>query len=109
MRRSAARPAGVSAKRVARRSSESSVLATNPSFSTPPTMRVAVGALTLASPGARGDSSFHVDAVFDTAKGIIPGQLVKIAGPPEVSDAEFERASEEIRAITSEAGQPVLV
>jgi hypothetical protein len=26
-----------------------------------------------------------------------------------LSDAEFERASEEIRSITSEAGQPVLV
>jgi hypothetical protein len=30
-------------------------------------------------------------------------------GTPVLSDAEFERASEEIRAITSEAGQPVLV
>ncbi len=29
-------------------------------------------------------------------------------GTPVLSDAEFERASEEIRAITSEAGQPVL-
>ena len=28
---------------------------------------------------------------------------------PVLSDAEFERASEEIRAITSDAGQPVLV
>ena len=28
-------------------------------------------------------------------------------GTPVLSDAEFERASEEIRAITSEAGQPV--
>jgi virulence factor Mce-like protein len=40
---------------------------------------VAAG-LGLASSGARGDSSFRVDAIFDTAKGIIPGQLVKIAG-----------------------------
>ncbi len=30
-------------------------------------------------------------------------------GTPVLSDPEFERASEEIRAITSEAGQPVLV
>jgi len=30
-------------------------------------------------------------------------------GTPVLSDAEFDRASEEIRAITSEAGQPVLV
>ena len=30
-------------------------------------------------------------------------------GTPVLSDAEFERASDEIRAITSEAGQPVLV
>jgi hypothetical protein len=30
-------------------------------------------------------------------------------GTPVLSDAEFERASEEIRSITSEAGQPVLV
>jgi len=28
-------------------------------------------------------------------------------GTPVLSDAEFERASEEIRAITSEAAQPV--
>jgi hypothetical protein len=30
-------------------------------------------------------------------------------GTPVLSDAEFDRASEEIRSITSEAGQPVLV
>jgi hypothetical protein len=30
-------------------------------------------------------------------------------GTPVLSDAEFERASDEIRAIISEAGQPVLV
>ena len=30
-------------------------------------------------------------------------------GTPVLSDAEFERASEEIRAITTDAGQPVLV
>jgi virulence factor Mce-like protein len=40
----------------------------------------AAGALALGSSGARGDSSYRVDAIFDTAKGIIPGQLVKIAG-----------------------------
>lgn len=40
----------------------------------------AVGGLALASPRASGDSSYRVDAIFDTAKGIIPGQLVKIAG-----------------------------
>jgi virulence factor Mce-like protein len=34
----------------------------------------------LPGSGARGDSTYRVDAVFDTAKGIIPGQLVKIAG-----------------------------
>jgi hypothetical protein len=30
-------------------------------------------------------------------------------GTPVLSDAEFERASEEIRSITTEPGQPVLV
>jgi hypothetical protein len=30
-------------------------------------------------------------------------------GTPVLSDAEFERASEEIRAITREASQPALV
>jgi virulence factor Mce-like protein len=34
----------------------------------------------LPGSGARGDSTYRVDVVFDTAKGIIPGQLVKIAG-----------------------------
>lgn len=34
----------------------------------------------LPGSGAQGDSDYRVDAVFDTAKGIIPGQLVKIAG-----------------------------
>lgn len=29
---------------------------------------------------ATADSTYRVDAIFDTAKGIIPGQLVKIAG-----------------------------
>jgi virulence factor Mce-like protein len=38
------------------------------------------GALAFGGSGAQGDSTFRVDAVFDTAKGIIPGQLVKIAG-----------------------------
>jgi ABC-type transporter Mla subunit MlaD len=30
--------------------------------------------------GAQGASDYRVDALFDTAKGLIPGQLVKIAG-----------------------------
>ncbi|MCW3015120.1 MAG: hypothetical protein JWO02_2212, partial [Solirubrobacterales bacterium] len=30
--------------------------------------------------GAKADSTYRVDVIFDTAKGIIPGQLVKIAG-----------------------------
>ena len=35
--------------------------------------------------------------------------MAPTAGTPVLSDAEFERASEEIRAITEEADQPVLV
>lgn len=30
--------------------------------------------------GAKADSAYRVDVIFDTAKGIIPGQLAKIAG-----------------------------
>jgi virulence factor Mce-like protein len=41
---------------------------------------VATVALVLPGEGAQGDSTYRVDAVFDTAKGIIPGQLVKVAG-----------------------------
>jgi virulence factor Mce-like protein len=41
---------------------------------------VAAAAVALPGEGARGDSTYRVDAVFDTAKGIIPGQLVKVAG-----------------------------
>lgn len=37
-------------------------------------------ALGTASSGAADESSYRVDAIFDTAKGIIPGQVVKIAG-----------------------------
>jgi ABC-type transporter Mla subunit MlaD len=40
---------------------------------------VAVAAA-LAARGAHAGSTYGVDAVFDTAKGLIPGQLVKIAG-----------------------------
>ncbi|GAC1440862.1 MAG: hypothetical protein NVSMB51_20640 [Solirubrobacteraceae bacterium] len=36
--------------------------------------------LVLAGGRADGSSAYEVDAIFDTAKGIIPGQLVKIAG-----------------------------
>ena len=32
------------------------------------------------TPGARASSTYRVDAIFDTAKGIIAGQLVKVAG-----------------------------
>ena len=39
---------------------------------------VAVAALTRS--GAESASDYRVDAIFDTAKGIVPGQLVKIAG-----------------------------
>jgi virulence factor Mce-like protein len=38
-------------------------------------------ALALTGPGGAGaDAAYRVDAIFDTAKGIVPGQLVKIAG-----------------------------
>jgi virulence factor Mce-like protein len=40
----------------------------------------AAASIALPSSGARGDSTYRVDAIFDTAKGIIPGQLVKVAG-----------------------------
>jgi phospholipid/cholesterol/gamma-HCH transport system substrate-binding protein len=40
----------------------------------------AAAALALPGAGARGDSTYRVDAIFDTSKGIIPGQLVKVAG-----------------------------
>ncbi len=40
---------------------------------------IAVSIALLGSP-ARGASTYRVDVIFDTAKGIIPGQLVKIAG-----------------------------
>ena len=40
----------------------------------------AAGALALTGSRARGDSAYRVDVIFDTSKGIIPGQLVKIAG-----------------------------
>lgn len=40
-----------------------------------------LGPVTSSHHGAAGaDSTYRVDAIFDTAKGIIPGQLVKIAG-----------------------------
>lgn len=35
---------------------------------------------TLRGSGAGASSTYRVDVIFDTAKGIIPGQLVKIAG-----------------------------
>ncbi len=37
-------------------------------------------ALGTSSSGAADESTYRVDAIFDTAKGIIPGQVVKIAG-----------------------------
>lgn len=37
-------------------------------------------ALGTASSGAADEGQYRVDAIFDTAKGIIPGQVVKIAG-----------------------------
>jgi phospholipid/cholesterol/gamma-HCH transport system substrate-binding protein len=40
---------------------------------------LAVAIPTLGS-GAQAADTYRVDAIFDTAKGIIPGQLVKIAG-----------------------------
>ncbi|MCW3065220.1 MAG: hypothetical protein JWN32_2392 [Solirubrobacterales bacterium] len=40
----------------------------------------AAGGVALLGPSASGSSDYHVDAIFDTAKGIIPGELVKIAG-----------------------------
>src|SRR4051794_32337570 len=50
------------------------------------TLAVILGAATamLAVVGGRheasGSSDYRVDAIFDTAKGIIPGQVVKVAG-----------------------------
>jgi virulence factor Mce-like protein len=42
---------------------------------------LAAGAIAVAGgERASGSSTYHVDAIFDTAKGIIPGELVKIAG-----------------------------
>ena len=43
-------------------------------------LAAAAGALALTGSRARGDSAYRVDVIFDTSKGIIPGQLVKIAG-----------------------------
>jgi virulence factor Mce-like protein len=37
-------------------------------------------AIALIGSGAQASSTYRVDVIFDTAKGIIPGQLVKIAG-----------------------------
>lgn len=39
-----------------------------------------VTAAMLHGAGAQGSTTYRVDAIFDTAKGIIPGQLVKVAG-----------------------------
>jgi virulence factor Mce-like protein len=43
-------------------------------------LAIAAGGVALLGPSASGSSDYHVDAIFDTAKGIIPGELVKIAG-----------------------------
>src|SRR3954454_11786026 len=40
---------------------------------------LAVAAAIVGAP-ARSADTYRVDAIFDTAKGVIPGQLVKIAG-----------------------------
>jgi virulence factor Mce-like protein len=40
----------------------------------------ALAVITLGPGAAQGSSGYRVDAIFDTAKGIVPGQLVKIAG-----------------------------
>lgn len=37
-------------------------------------------AIAVVGNGAEADSTYRVDVIFDTAKGLIPGQLVKIAG-----------------------------
>ncbi len=37
-------------------------------------------ATSLKGGGAKADSTYRVDVIFDTAKGIIPGQVAKIAG-----------------------------
>src|SRR5215212_9814957 len=39
----------------------------------------AVAAILILSSGEQ-DAGYRVDVVFDTAKGIVPGQLVKVAG-----------------------------
>ena len=39
----------------------------------------ALGAVRARTHG-KGDSMYHVDAVFDTARGLLPGGRVKIAG-----------------------------
>jgi virulence factor Mce-like protein len=43
-------------------------------------LATAIAGLALLGTGAQAGSTAQVDAIFDTAKGIIPGQLVKIAG-----------------------------
>lgn len=50
------------------------------------TALVLIGVVTVAAlaaaftPRSSADSDYRVDVIFDTAKGIVPGQLVKIAG-----------------------------
>jgi ABC-type transporter Mla subunit MlaD len=39
-----------------------------------------VAGVALAGRGAHASSDYHIDAIFDTAKGIIPGNALKIAG-----------------------------
>jgi virulence factor Mce-like protein len=53
----------------------------------------AAAAAVLPGVGAQGSDTYRVDAIFDTSKGIIPGQLVKIAGARvgEVKDVRLTR------------------
>jgi phospholipid/cholesterol/gamma-HCH transport system substrate-binding protein len=44
------------------------------------TVVAALAAVTALLTPAEGASTYRIDAIFDTAKGIIPGQLLKIAG-----------------------------
>jgi virulence factor Mce-like protein len=57
----------------------------------------ALAGATLPWSGARGASDYRVDAIFDTAKGIIPGQLVKVAGA-RVGKVEDVRLTRDYKA-----------
>jgi virulence factor Mce-like protein len=61
------------------------------------TALTAVLALTLFGSRAESAGTYRVDAIFDTAKGIIPGQVIKIAGA-RVGSIEDVRLTEDYKA-----------